>query len=60
MSGNLTNYTDEDLENLEDELFEEAEKEREEDMPVSGKSVFEIQRVQRKREEEHKDDKKEE
>jgi CRISPR/Cas system type I-B associated protein Csh2 (Cas7 group RAMP superfamily) len=45
MSGNLTNYTDEDLEALEEELLEKAEKDQEEAMPISGKSVFDIQKM---------------
>jgi hypothetical protein len=52
MSGNLTNYTDEDLEAIEEELFEEAEKEQKEEMPVSGKSVFDIQRIKHEKQEE--------
>lgn len=45
MSDDLTNYTEEELEELEEKLLEEDEKEREEIMPVSGKSVFEIQKA---------------
>lgn len=48
MSQDLTNYTDEELEELEEKLLLEDEKEREEDMPVSGKSVFEIERAKRR------------
>lgn len=48
MSDDTTNYTDEELEELEEKLLSEDEKEREEIMPVSGKSVFDIQRIKRR------------
>ena len=40
------------FEKLEEELLEEADKSDHKDMPVSGKSVFEIERLKRKRAEE--------
>ena len=43
---------DEYFEELEKRLLEEADKSDHKEMPVSGKSVFEIERLKRKRAEE--------
>lgn len=43
------NYTEEELEELEDKLREEDFEEREEEMLVDGKSVFEIDRIKREK-----------
>ena len=48
MSDDTTNYTEEELEELEEKLLAEEEREREEIMPVSGKSVFDVQRIKRR------------
>jgi len=45
-------FDDEYFEKLEEELLEEADKSDHKEMPVSGKSVFEIERLKRKRSEE--------
>ncbi len=53
MNGDLkSNYTDEELEELEDELLEEDFHDREEKMPVDGRSVFEIERLKHSKEKE--------
>jgi len=44
------------FEKLEEELLEEADKSDHKDMPVSGKSVFEIERLKRKRAEDSIED----
>lgn len=46
---------DEYFEELEKKLLEEADKSDHKEMPVSGKSVFEIERLKRKRAEERDD-----
>ena len=46
---------DEYFEELEKRLLEEADKSDHKEMPVSGKSVFEIERLKRKRTEERDD-----
>jgi len=45
-------FDDEYVEKLEEELLDEADKSDHKEMPVSGKSVFEIERLRRKRAEE--------
>jgi len=45
-------FDDEYFEKLEEELLEEADMSDHKEMPVSGKSVFEIERLKRKRSEE--------
>jgi len=45
-------FDDEYFEKLEEELLDEADKSDHKEMPVSGKSVFEIERLRRKRAEE--------
>jgi len=45
-------FDDEYFEKLEEELLEDADKSDHKEMPVSGKSVFEIERLKRKRAEE--------
>lgn len=47
MSSDLINYSDEDLEELEDKLLEEDFEKHKEDMPVDGRSVFEIDRLKK-------------
>ncbi len=42
MNDNLRNYSDDDLEELEEKLLEEEQERRKEEMLVSGRSVFEI------------------
>jgi len=48
-------FSDEYLEKLEEDLLDEADKSDHKEMPVSGKSVFEIERLKRKRAEEQED-----
>lgn len=48
----LDEIDDEYYEKLEEELLEEADKSDHKEMPISGKSVFEIERLKRKRAEE--------
>lgn len=45
-------FDDDYFEKLEEELLEEADKSDHKEMPVSGKSVFEIERLKRKKLEE--------
>ncbi len=49
-------FGEEYFEKLEEELLEEADKSDHKEMPVSGKSVFEIERLKRKRFEEDKEE----
>jgi len=51
-SNDSDDFEDEYFEKLEEELLEEADKSDHKEMPVSGKSVFEIERLRRKRAEE--------
>lgn len=51
----LDEIDDEYYEKLEEELLEEADKRGYKEMPVSGRSVFEIERLKRKRAEERDD-----
>ena len=48
-------FGEEYLEELEQKLLEEAEKSDHKDMPVSGRSVFEIERIKRKKAKKPKD-----
>lgn len=43
------NYTEEELEELEDKLREEDYEQREDEMLVDGRSVFEIDRLKREK-----------
>ena len=47
----LDEIDDEYYEKLEEELLEEADKSDHKEMPVSGRSVFEIERLKRKKQE---------
>lgn len=47
MSDNIGGYSEEELDELEDELLEEDFEEREEKMVVEGRSVFEIDRLKK-------------
>lgn len=49
-------YTEDDLEKIEEELLEEDFKEREEKMAVDGRSVFEIDRLKRDKKAEDKEE----
>jgi hypothetical protein len=49
-------FSEEYFEKLEEELLEEADKSDHKEMPVSGKSVFEIERLKRKRSEENQEE----
>jgi len=42
---NATNLTEDDLDEIEDKLLEEEYEDKKEEMAVSGRSVFEIQRL---------------
>jgi len=48
-------FNDEYFEELEEKLLEDADKTDKKEMPVSGKSVFEIERLKRKKLEEEQD-----
>ncbi len=50
MNANQRNYSDEELEELEERLLEEEEERRKEEMLVNGRSVFEIDRLRHRRE----------
>lgn len=50
MNDNLRNYSDDDLEELEEKLLEEEQERRKEEMLVSGRSVFEIDKLKRRKE----------
>ncbi len=57
MSDNdLDEIDDEYYEKLEEELLEEADKSDHKEMPVSGRSVFEIERLKRKKQEDRDKD----
>ena len=50
MNGNMYgDYSEEELEELEEELLEEDFKEREEKMSVDGRSVFDIHRLKKEK-----------
>ncbi len=49
-------FDDEYFEKLERELLEEADKSDHKEMPVSGRSVFEIERLKRKKSEESQEE----
>ncbi len=47
MNDDLRNYSDDELEELEERLLEEEQERRKDEMLVSGRSVFEIDRLKR-------------
>lgn len=47
---------EEELEDLQDKLLEEDFRDREKPMPVEGKSVFELQRLKKKKDDTHRND----
>ena len=47
MDNSVRNLSDDDLEELEDRLLREEEEKRKAEMLVSGKSVFEIDRIKK-------------
>lgn len=49
MDNTNSNYTEEELDELEDKLLEEDFEKHQEDMAVDGRSVFEIERLKRER-----------
>jgi len=54
-SNDSDEFNDEYFEELEEKLLEDADKTDKKEMPVSGKSVFEIERLKRKKLEEEQD-----
>lgn len=52
MNYDNSNYSEEDLDELEDKLLEEDFEKHREDMVVDGRSVFEIERLKSKRKKE--------
>lgn len=50
MNDDLRNYSDDELEELEERLLEEEQERRKDEMLVSGRSVFEIDRLKREKE----------
>lgn len=50
------NLSDEDLQELEDKLLEEEFEDRKDEMAVSGRSVFEIQKLKREGKKNNKED----
>lgn len=55
-SNDLDELGDEYFEDLEQKLLDDADKSDHKEMPVSGKSVFEIERLKRKKFEEDKEE----
>lgn len=51
---NTTNLNEDDLDAIEDKLLEEEFEDRKEEMAVSGRSVFEIQRLKQEEKKEQK------
>lgn len=49
------NYSEEELEEIEERLLREEEEKRKEGMLVSGKGVFELDRIKKKKVEESRD-----
>jgi len=45
----IGDYSEEELEELEDKLLEEDFERRQEEMPVSGRSVFEIEKLKNRK-----------
>lgn len=54
---NTTNLNEDDLDAIEDKLLEEEFEDRKEEMAVSGRSVFEIQRLKQEEKKEQKQEK---
>ncbi len=58
MTDNIHKINQEDLDRIEEELLEEEAAKEEEKMRIEGRSVFEIERLKRKRSRNNQDSKK--